>query len=221
MWECGSGLGEVRMLGVLLERWMNSNLGFFMGEIVWGIDPFDWIPDVPVEETPTVGDVFNNFDEAYNMYLEYSQKARFSIRKSTTKRKNAHRLRVAFMGGYHKVRVKAIDWKNFRSSLNKYIGPEDAQMLVDKVNDRKKHVPSFSFEYKTVNDELSRMFWADEAMKCNYIAFGDVVSFYATYRTNRDRWISGYFKDLPMCCLMKTTSRSESSNAFFWIHSHQ
>nr|GEU82901.1 protein FAR1-related sequence 5-like [Tanacetum cinerariifolium] len=70
------------------------------------------------------------------MYLEYSQKARFSIRKSTTKRKNdennldnlrvrrkldfsdkvfihraslsnigptkAHRLRVTFMGGYHK-----------------------------------------------------------------------------------------------------------------------
>ncbi|GJY26554.1 FAR1-related sequence 5-like protein [Tanacetum coccineum] len=36
----------------------------------------------------------------------------------------------------------------------------------------------------------------------------------------RDRWIPAYFKDLPMCCLMKTTSRSESSNAFFRIHSH-
>ncbi|GKE13866.1 FAR1-related sequence 5-like protein [Tanacetum coccineum] len=82
----------------------------------------------------------------------------------------AHRLRVAFMGGYHKVRGKAIDWK-------KYIGPRDAQMLVDKLNDRKKHVPNFSFECKTVNDELSRMFWADETTKCNYIAFGDVVSF--------------------------------------------
>ncbi|GJV89733.1 FAR1-related sequence 5-like protein, partial [Tanacetum coccineum] len=55
----------------------------------------------------------------------------------------AHRLRVAFMGGYH----------------------------------------------KAVNDELSRMFWADETMKCNYIAFGDVVSFDATYRTNRYRMI--------------------------------
>ncbi|GKA18306.1 FAR1-related sequence 5-like protein, partial [Tanacetum coccineum] len=385
-----------------------------------------WIPDVPVEEKPTEGDVFDNFDEAYNMYLEYSQKARFSIRKSTTKRKNgnithkyilcskagkprktivkdtlvqdnqkevdqnegakksrknryssftvtdckaavrfkaihgtkcyklydfvenhnhplvdennldnlkarrkldfsdkvfihraslsnigptkAHRLRVAFMGGYHKVRGKAIDWKNFRRSLNKYIGPRDAQMLVDKLNDRKKHVPNFSFEYKTVNDELSRMFWADETMKCNYIAFGDVVSFDATYKyiislyvvsihvlghylvmkhfflhqvincflnkrhgkrtlmvsqikmriakcgfpwitsqicgdvendsefkkrfhkliwnlsemfEIKDRWILGYFNDLPMCCLMKTTSRSESSNAFFQIHSHQ
>ncbi|GKA29255.1 FAR1-related sequence 5-like protein [Tanacetum coccineum] len=230
-----------------------------------------WFPDVGVEEKPTEGDVFENFDEAYNMYLEYAEKARFSIRKSITKRKKgeithkyilcskagkprktmavvrfkaihgttfyklydfvennnhplvdennmdtlrarrkldfsdlvfihraslsnigptkSHRLRVAFMGRYQKVSGKPIDWKNFRRSLNKYIGLRDAQMLVDNMNDRKKHVPNLSFEYKTVNDELSRMFWADETMKCNYIAFGDVVSFDTTYRTNRYRMI--------------------------------
>ncbi|GJV94858.1 FAR1-related sequence 5-like protein [Tanacetum coccineum] len=43
--------------------------------------------DHSVKEKPTEGDVFDNFDEAYNMYLEYAEKARFSIRKSTTKRK--------------------------------------------------------------------------------------------------------------------------------------
>ena len=262
-----------------------------------------YIPDVPVDEKPTEEEVFDNFDEAYNMYLEYSLKARFSIRKSTTKHKKgeithkyilcskagkprktivkdtllqekldednqtegvknprkkrysnyivtdceacvrfkairgtssyklydfvenhnhplvdennmdltsarrkldfsdkvfihraslsnigptkAHRLRVAFLGGYHKVRGKPSDWKNFRRSVNKYIGPRDAQMLINKMNDRKKHVPNFSFEYHTVDDVLSRMFWADETMKCNYHAFGDVVSFDATYRTNR------------------------------------
>lgn len=247
--------------------------------------------------------MFDNFDEAYNMYLDYANKARFSIRKSTTKRKKgeithkyilcnkagkprrtvvkdtllqekqnediqnkgdkkvkekrnsnytvtdckacvrfkaihgtpcyklysfvenhnhplvdennmdllttrrkldfsdklfihqaslsnngptkAHRLRVAFMGGYHNVRGNPSDWKNFRRSVNKYIGTRDAQMLIDKMNDRKKHVPNFSFQYHTVNDELSCMFWSDETMKCNYYAFGDVVSFDATYRTNR------------------------------------
>nr|GEW84752.1 hypothetical protein [Tanacetum cinerariifolium] len=185
-----------------------------------------WFPNVPVEEKRNEGDVFDNFDEAYNMYLEYSQKARFSIRKSTTKRKNgniihkyalcskagkprkhwvfsclclrffmvfidmdmtrfkaihdtnwyklydfvenhshplveennldnlkarrkldfsekvfihraslsnigptkARHLRVVFMGGQNKVRGKAIDWKNCRRSLNKYIGLRDAQM---------------------------------------------------------------------------------------------
>ncbi|XP_023751749.1 protein FAR1-RELATED SEQUENCE 5-like [Lactuca sativa] len=31
----------------------------------------------------------------------------------------------------------------------------------------------------------------------------------------RDKWIPSYFRDIPMCGLMKTTSRSESSNSFF------
>ncbi|GJV02288.1 FAR1 DNA binding domain-containing protein [Tanacetum coccineum] len=31
----------------------------------------------------------------------------------------------------------------------------------------------------------------------------------------RERWVPGYFKEVPMCGLMKTTSPSESSNSFF------
>jgi len=31
----------------------------------------------------------------------------------------------------------------------------------------------------------------------------------------RESWIPAYFKDFPMCGLMKTTSRSESMNSFF------
>nr|XP_043630250.1 protein FAR1-RELATED SEQUENCE 5-like [Erigeron canadensis] len=37
----------------------------------------------------------------------------------------------------------------------------------------------------------------------------------------RQSWIPAYFNHLPMCCLMKTTSRSESSNAFFKVFSHK
>ncbi|GKD29705.1 FAR1-related sequence 5-like protein, partial [Tanacetum coccineum] len=36
----------------------------------------------------------------------------------------------------------------------------------------------------------------------------------------RERWVPGYFRKLPFCGLMKTTSRSESSNAFFQVYSH-
>ncbi|KAI3801615.1 hypothetical protein L1987_29724 [Smallanthus sonchifolius] len=35
----------------------------------------------------------------------------------------------------------------------------------------------------------------------------------------RDRWVPAYFRDIPLCCLMKTTSRCESSNAAFNIYS--
>nr|GEW46954.1 hypothetical protein [Tanacetum cinerariifolium] len=41
-------------------------------------------------------------------------------------------------------------------------------------------------EYYTLpSKELVRLFWADETMKCNYVAFGDVVSFDATFHTNK------------------------------------
>lgn len=36
----------------------------------------------------------------------------------------------------------------------------------------------------------------------------------------RESWIPAYFRDIPMCSLMKTTSRSESINSFFNAFSH-
>ncbi|GKA26336.1 FAR1-related sequence 5-like protein [Tanacetum coccineum] len=100
----------------------------------------------------------------------------------------AHRLKVALVGGYHKVRGTSTDYCNFKRCVNSFIGDRDAQMLVDKMCKRKKHVPEFSFEYHTLpSKELVRLFWADETMKRNYNAFGDVVSFDATFHTNNPR----------------------------------
>ncbi|GKB12928.1 FAR1-related sequence 5-like protein [Tanacetum coccineum] len=36
------------------------------------------------------------------------------------------------------------------------------------------------------NSELVAMFWADEVSKCNYKEFGDIVSFDATFNSNKD-----------------------------------
>ncbi|GJW68594.1 FAR1-related sequence 5-like protein [Tanacetum coccineum] len=437
-----------------------------------------WVPDVPEDEKPKEGLLFDSYNDAYETYLVYSQKARFNIRKGGFKRKNgqkthayfqcnragkprrskevntlnevdgddgensaskkrkrhsksqaincpaklclkkinctesyevlgfvenhnhplmnlnnmdlsrarrqlhfddyifihrasmsnlgptrAHRLKAALVGGYDKVRGTSTDYCNFKRCVNSFIGDRDAQMLVDKMCKRKLHVPEFCFEYYTLpSKELVRLFWADETMKCNYVAFGDVVSFDATFHTNkygykfvpftgidhnqrcvtfgaallsdettesfswmleaflkthkkqppfavtdqdgalrkavvkmfpdshhrlcmwhiteklpgkvlgdlaadtnfrkdfhklvwnvyigpdvfeqrwndmisrynlhdnkwlsdmyaiRERWVPGFFKDVPMCGLMKTTSRSESSNAFFQIYSHE
>lgn len=35
----------------------------------------------------------------------------------------------------------------------------------------------------------------------------------------RDQWVPGYFRNVPMCCLMKTTSRCESANHLFKTNS--
>nr|GEV84414.1 hypothetical protein [Tanacetum cinerariifolium] len=97
----------------------------------------------------------------------------------------AHRLKVALMGGYDKVRGTPGDYRNFRRAVNLFIRDRDAQMIVDKMIDRKQHVPEFSFEHHVLHDELVSMLWADETMKCTYAVFGDVVSFDATFRTNK------------------------------------
>ncbi|GKA57407.1 FAR1-related sequence 5-like protein [Tanacetum coccineum] len=260
-----------------------------------------WVPDVPEDEKPKEGLLFDSYNDAYETYLVYSQKARFNIRKGGFKRKNgqkthayfqcnragkprrskevntlnevdgddgensaskkrkrhnksqainypaklclkkingtesyevlgfvenhnhplmnlnnmdlsrarrqlhfddyifihrasmsnlgptrAHRLKAALVGGYDKVRGTSTDYCNFKRCVNSFIGDRDAQMLVDKMCKRKLHVPEFCFEYYTLpSKELVRLFWADETMKCNYVAFGDVVSFDATFHTNK------------------------------------
>ncbi|XP_071739894.1 protein FAR1-RELATED SEQUENCE 5-like [Rutidosis leptorrhynchoides] len=62
-------------------------------------------------------------------------------------------------------------------------------MFVQLLENKKKSLNNFSFEYFTVfnNDkwELAGAFWADQASKENYKVFGDVVSFDSTYRTNK------------------------------------
>ncbi|XP_071714396.1 protein FAR1-RELATED SEQUENCE 2-like [Rutidosis leptorrhynchoides] len=75
--------------------------------------------------------------------------------------------------------------ENWKRDLNVFINATDSQMLVNKMEERKKYVPGFSFEYKLEKSQLHSIFWADEVAKCNYKEFSDVISFDATYRTNR------------------------------------
>ncbi|GJR72486.1 hypothetical protein Tco_0084851 [Tanacetum coccineum] len=46
-----------------------------------------WVPDVPEDEKPKEGLLFDSYNDAYETYLVYSQKARFNIRKGGFKRK--------------------------------------------------------------------------------------------------------------------------------------
>ena len=66
-----------------------------------------------------------------------------------------------------------------------YICDKDAQLVVDKMNMRKDELPNYTFEYKCVDNVLNTMFWADETDKLYYKEFGDVISFDATFRTNK------------------------------------
>lgn len=97
----------------------------------------------------------------------------------------AHHILTGLKGSYFLVHETTVNFKNFFRGVNCYIGDSDAQMLISKMENRKKHVPDFSFDYLVENAELVAIFWADEVSKFNYREFCDVVSFDAIYRTNK------------------------------------
>ncbi|GJU23163.1 FAR1-related sequence 5-like protein [Tanacetum coccineum] len=111
----------------------------------------------------------------------------FVVKASTMKlgATRAHNLYSSMKGGAQYVHGTSDDFKNHIRDVNAFIGESDAQMLINKMENRKKFVPNFTFQYKVENSELVAMFWADEVDKCNYKEFGDIISFDATFRTNK------------------------------------
>ncbi|GKB63655.1 C2 calcium-dependent membrane-targeting protein [Tanacetum coccineum] len=111
----------------------------------------------------------------------------FVVKASTMKlgATRAHNLYSKMKGGAQYVHGTSDDFKNDIRDVNAFKGESYAQMLITKMENRKKFVPNFTFEYKVKNSELVAMFWADEVDKCNYKEFGDIISFDATFRTNK------------------------------------
>ncbi|GKB60851.1 retrovirus-related pol polyprotein from transposon TNT 1-94 [Tanacetum coccineum] len=73
------------------------------------------------------------------------------------------------------------------NSLNQELSSweNDAQMLINKMENKMMYVPNFTFHYKVENSELVAIFWANEVAKCNYKKFRDIVSFDATFKINK------------------------------------
>nr|GEX73793.1 hypothetical protein [Tanacetum cinerariifolium] len=109
-----------------------------------------------------------------------------SVNIGTTR---AHHLLTGIKGSYFIVHGTTVDLKNNFRSVKCYIGDGDAQMLIHKMENRKKHVYDFSFYYLGENAELSAIFWPDEVSKYNYREFGDVVSFDATFKTHKYKMV--------------------------------
>ncbi|XP_022003796.2 protein FAR1-RELATED SEQUENCE 5-like [Helianthus annuus] len=89
-------------------------------------------------------------------------------------------------GGFCEVGASKVDCKNYRRDLNLYIGEYDAEMVVRRLIRKKECSPGFTYDYVIGDDRrLKGLFWADEQSKTNYTVFGDIVSFDATYRSNK------------------------------------
>ncbi|XP_076885700.1 protein FAR1-RELATED SEQUENCE 5-like [Bidens hawaiensis] len=124
--------------------------------------------------------------------------------------------------GFEKVGATKDDCKNFKQGLNCYIGEYDAEMIVHRLCARKTFSSDYSFEYDVNDDrELIRMFWADETSKSNYLAFGDIISFNATFKTNKYKMVFVPFTAIDNHCHSVTVGAgllaSETIESYTWL----
>ncbi|GJR07786.1 FAR1-related sequence 5-like protein [Tanacetum coccineum] len=96
------------------------------------------------------------------------------------------RLMKQIHGGFDIVGVTVNDCKNQKKKISVFIVDRDTQMAVEKLLSQKLHSPGFYANYyKGDDDRLVGLFWADEEAIRNYATFGDMVSFDATFRSNK------------------------------------
>lgn len=142
---------------------------------------------------------FERFQEMHNHELEDSYHLKKSRKLSFTEKEyivragtakigptKAYKLKATLKGGFEHVKGKKTDYKNFKRDVGNIIAFRDAQIIVNKMMERKDNYPNYSFYYQCdENNVLRSMFWADETDKAYYSEFGDVMSLDATFRTNK------------------------------------
>ncbi|XP_019191175.1 PREDICTED: protein FAR1-RELATED SEQUENCE 5-like [Ipomoea nil] len=120
-----------------------------------------------------------NISSVHQKFILDCAKANIGASKS-------HGLYIQIVGDCSEVGATVVDFKNVRRDLRAYILGAYAQILVHNLIKKQEMCPAFAFDYEVDEDEqMSRLFWADPMSKKNFAAFGDVVSFDATYSTNR------------------------------------
>ncbi|XP_074297916.1 protein FAR1-RELATED SEQUENCE 5-like [Silene latifolia] len=146
--------------------------------------------------------IVTRFDEAHNhplaspestIFLKGNRKMTEVQKQFVTKVKvlklggvKAYRGWKELCGGYNNIGATEVDFKNFVRDIKTYIGNFDAQMFVENLIGRKDTCSSFYFDFIVDENKcLAGVFWEDPICIKNYMLFGEVLSAYATYRTNK------------------------------------
>ncbi|XP_076907757.1 protein FAR1-RELATED SEQUENCE 5-like [Bidens hawaiensis] len=125
-------------------------------------------------------------------------------------------------GGFEEVGATKDDCKNFKQSLTCYIGEYDGEMIVQRLSRKKNCCDGYSFEYTVnTNGDLDLLFWADDILKKNYLAFGDIISFDATFKANKYNMVFVPFTAIDNHCRNVTVGAallsSESIESYSWL----
>ncbi|XP_022030379.1 protein FAR1-RELATED SEQUENCE 5-like [Helianthus annuus] len=124
--------------------------------------------------------------------------------------------------GFENVGATKDDCKNFRARIHSYIGEYDADMVINRLTDKKQFMVDYSFFHSVdENKRLTGLFWADGLCKRNYAEFGDVISFDATFKTNKYKMVFVPFTGIDNHCRNVTLGAgllaSESIESYKWL----
>ncbi|GJU35654.1 FAR1-related sequence 5-like protein, partial [Tanacetum coccineum] len=104
---------------------------------------------------------------------------------------------------------------------NLYTGLKGSSSLVHGWKRGKSSQKTFLFDYFVEDAEICGLFWADEVAKCNYKQFGDIVSFDATYKTNKYKMVFVPFTAIDNHRRFVTVGlgllKKETAKAYGWL----
>ncbi|XP_022040733.1 protein FAR1-RELATED SEQUENCE 5-like [Helianthus annuus] len=124
--------------------------------------------------------------------------------------------------GFENVGATIDDCKNFRARIHSYIEEYDTNMVINRLTDKKQFMVDYSFVHSVDENKcLTGLFWADGLCKRNYAEFGDVISFDATFKTNKYKMVFVPFIGIDNHCRNVTLRAgllaSESIESYKWL----
>ncbi|XP_057803129.1 protein FAR1-RELATED SEQUENCE 5-like [Salvia miltiorrhiza] len=124
-----------------------------------------------------------NLDEFQQRFIIYGLKANIGPMSS-------FRMFREIMGSYDRIGCKGNDFKNFARDLKVHSKGSNAHMLLESFTNKQDLGNGFRF-FHDVDEEnkLCRIIWADQTSIKNFSLFGEVVSYDATYNTNKHKLI--------------------------------
>lgn len=122
-----------------------------------------------------------------NRSLDSTQQAFIaSCLKANIGTSQSFRLCKELMGTYGNIGATSVDFHNFKRDLQSYVGRGDGEMIIKKFLLKREVSEHFFFNYQLDEENrLALLFCADPVARANFLRFGDVISFDATYGTNR------------------------------------
>ena len=112
-----------------------------------------------------------------------------SLHKVGVKPSQIHEFMVDRSGGYDKVGYSMRDVENrLVTKRHASLKESDAETCLLYFDGRKSSNPSFFYDFTiTSSNRLGDLFWCDDGSCTDYALFGNVIAFYATYKTNAYR----------------------------------